>query len=254
MRALCAQTGYFNGRFFTCLQFLQAGIGFLETLESFLRRFEGFGRKVHGRAVMRLEDEETDDHRSERFREQGVLAFEELLERDEVIITLTHLLARDRDHVIMHPVMDGLVSQRRAALCYLRLVVGEDEVESTSVDIELLAEVFGTHRGALHMPSGESFGPGARPMHDMLGSGFFPQGEVVGVFLLILSVQFAGLGDDIVEVPSGELAVRVVLGVFLHIHIDGAVGHVRVAFIEDALHERDLLDDMSRRVGFNRRR
>ena len=95
----------------------------------------------------------------------------------------------------------------------LRFVVGEDEVESATVDIEPLTQVLGTHRGALHVPAGKSFGPGARPMHDMLGCSFLPQCEVVAVLLFVLPVQFAGLCDDIVEVTTGQLTVRKILGV-----------------------------------------
>ena len=128
---------------------------------------------------MGLEDEETDDHRTERLGKKRMVALEELLKGDEVIIRLTHLLAGDGDHVVVHPVMDSLMPECRATLRYLCFVVREDEVESASVDIELLTEVLGTHRRALHMPSGEAFGPRRRPMHDMFGCGFLPKGEVV---------------------------------------------------------------------------
>ena len=52
------------------------------------------------------------------------------------------------------------------------------------------------------MPTGESFGPRAGPMHDVLRCRLFPQCKIVTVFLLVLSVQFAGVGDDVVEVTS----------------------------------------------------
>ena len=74
------------------------------------------------------------------------------------------------------------------------------------------------------------------------------------MFLLVLSVEFAGLGDDIVEVTSAEFTVRIILGVFLHVHVDRSVRYVRVALIEDALHESYLLDDMARSVRLDGRR
>ena len=104
------------------------------------------------------------------------------------------------------------------------------------------------------MPSRETFAPRTRPMHDMLRRRFLPKGEVIGMFLLVLPVQFAGLGDDIIEVTTGEFAVRIILGIFLHVHIDRTVRHVRVALIEDLLHEGDLLDDMARSVRLDRGR
>ena len=154
----------------------------------------------------------------------------------------------------MHPVVHGLMTEGGAGLCYLRLVVGEDEIESAAMDIELLTEVFGTHRRALHMPSGEAFAPRTGPVHDMLGCRFLPEGEVVRVFLLVLSVQFTGLGDDVVEVTPGEFAVRIVPGIFLHVHIDRTIGDICVAAVEDLLHKSDLLDDVTRGVGFDGRR
>ena len=108
---------------------------------------------------MRLEDEETNNHRSERLREQRVVSGEELLEGDEVIIGLTHLLARDGDHVIMHPVMHALFPEGRTTLRDLRLVMREDEIQTTAVDIELLTEVFRTHGRALHVPARKTFRP-----------------------------------------------------------------------------------------------
>ena len=74
----------------------------------------------------------------------------------------------------MHPVMHGLMPECCAGLRYLRLVVRKDEVQTTAMGVELLTEVLGAHRGALHMPSGKTFRPRTRPMHDMLGSGFLP--------------------------------------------------------------------------------
>ena len=225
----------------------------MEALETFFGCFQGFGREIDRGAVVRLKNEETDNHGAEGFRQELMIAGEELLQGDEVIIALAHLLAGDSNHVIVHPVMDGLVPERRAGLRYLRLVVGEDEVQSAAMDVELLAEVLGAHRRALHVPPGESFGPWAGPMHDMLGAGFLPEGEVIAVLLLGLSIQLACLGDDIVEVAAGELAIRKILGVLLHVHIDGAVGDIGIAAVEYLLHKSNLLDDMSRGVRFDRR-
>ena len=106
---------------------------------------------------MCLQDEETDYHRSERLREQGVIAAKELLEGNEIVVALTHFLAGNGDHVVVHPIVHRFLAERCARLCYLRLVVREDQIQAASVDIKLLAEVLGAHRRALHVPSGESF-------------------------------------------------------------------------------------------------
>ena len=83
---------------------------------------------------------------------------------------------------------------------------------------------------------------------------FLPEREVVTVAFLGLSVQFACLGDNVVEVAAGQFAVVVISAVFLHIEIDRAVDHIRVAVVQNLLDESNLLDDMSRSVRLDRRR
>ena len=183
-----------------CLQFLQALVSLLQAGETFLRRFQGCRREVHRRAIVRHQDKETYRHRRERLREQRVLAAEELLQRDEVVVALAHLLAGDGNHVVVHPIVHGVVPQRGARLCYLCLVVGEHQVHAAAVDVELLAEVFRPHRRALHVPAGKPFRPRARPVHDMLRRRFLPQREVVTMLLLRLPVQLARLGLDILKI------------------------------------------------------
>ena len=150
--------------------------------------------------------------------------------------------------------MYGLVSERRARLSDLRLVVRENQIQTAAVDVKLLTKVLGSHRGALHMPSGETFAPRARPVHNMFRARFLPQRKVVTVFLFALSVQLTRIGHNVVEIAAGELAVRKILGVFLHVHIHRSVGHIGIALIQDLLHERNLLDDVSRSVRLDGRR
>ncbi len=68
-----------------------------------------------------------------------MVAREQLLQSDEVAQRLTHLLTVDRDHIIMHPIASRIVAARCGRLCDLALVVGEHQVHTTAVDIELLA-------------------------------------------------------------------------------------------------------------------
>ena len=84
----------------------------------------------------------------------------ELLQRDEVVVRLTHLLAVDGQHVVVHPVLHGLMPHRGHSLRNLALVVGEDEVHTAAVDVELLAEVLAAHRRAFAVPAGEAVAPG----------------------------------------------------------------------------------------------
>ena len=120
----------------------------------------------------------------------------------------------------------------------------EDEVHASAVYVEVVAEVFAPHGRALAVPSWESIAPLAGPPHDVFGLCFLPEGEVYLVVLLTYSIELARVVDDIVEVSSGEFSVVVFLIVFLDIEIDGAVGDVGEAIVEDLLDELLLLDDM----------
>ena len=101
------------------------------------------------------------------------------------------------------------------------------------------------------MPAGETVTPGAGPAHDVLGLGLLPQGKVHLVALLAYAVQLAAGIDDVLEVAAREDAVLVVLVVFLHIEIDGAVGLIGIASIKNLTHEGLLLDDVARGMGLN---
>ena len=142
------------------LNALEVGDGVHQLLEATLGSYEGFVGEVDGAAVVGGEDEEADGHRRVGFFEQRVVAREELLERNKVVVRLAHLLAVDGQHVVVHPVLHGLMAHRGYGLRNLALVVGEDEVHAAAVDVELLAEVLAAHRRAFAMPAGEAVAPG----------------------------------------------------------------------------------------------
>ena len=73
----------------------------------------------------------------------------------------------------------------------LTLVMGEDQVHATTVDVKLLAEILSSHGCALCMPAWETFAPGAGPAHDMLGLCLLPECEVQRTALLILAIERA---------------------------------------------------------------
>jgi hypothetical protein len=54
------------------------------------------------------------------------------------------------------------------------LVVREQEVHTPTMNIELFAQIFGAHGGALNVPAREAFTPGTFPSHDMLRRCSFP--------------------------------------------------------------------------------
>ena len=57
---------------------------------------------------MRLENEETNRHRSVCLLQLRVLALEKLGKSDEIAERLAHLLSVDGNHIVMHPIMHTL--------------------------------------------------------------------------------------------------------------------------------------------------
>ena len=177
---------------------------------------------------------------------------EELLEGDEVTQRLTHLLAVDCNHIVVHPILRRVVTQSRCRLRDLALVVGEHQVHTSAVDIETLTEVLGAHCRTLHMPTGETIAPRRGPTHNMLGCSLLPEGKVVRVTLIALTIELASVGHDILKVTTRKDTIAVLLVIFLNVEVDRAIRLVGIALVEDALHELDLLDDVTRCVGLNR--
>ncbi len=62
--------------------------------------------------------------------------------------------------------------------------------------------------------------------------------------LVVLSVKVAGPFSGILQVAARKNAVVMLLIVFGHVEIDGAVAFVGVAGIEDFLDQCNLLDDV----------
>ena len=117
---------------------------------------------------MSREDEEADGHWRISLLQTVVIACEELLQSDEVTKTLTHLLAIDGNHIVVHPVTNHLVALRSHSLSNLALMVRENQIHATTVNIKVAAQVFASHRSTLAVPARETIAPRTRPAHDML--------------------------------------------------------------------------------------
>ena len=174
-------------------------------------------------------------------RQSLVAAGEGLLERDEVVEALAHLLAVHGDHVVVEPVPHEGRIVGGLGLGDLALVVGELVLQSAAVDVDGLAEVLHAHDRAFEVPAGETHPPGAGPLHDVVGLGLLPEGEIDGVLLVRRRLD-AGPGDHLVDIPAGELAVRFELR---DVEIDRAVHLVGVALLQQRLDQLDLLDDVA---------
>ena len=98
--------------------------------------------------------------------------------------------------------MYHVVSLAGHALCDLAFVVGEDEVHTSSVDVEVFAQVLAPHCRTLAVPAGETVAPRRGPAHDVFGLGVLPQGKVGRVAFLVLSVQLASGVEHVVQVTA----------------------------------------------------
>src|SRR5581483_6577231 len=87
----------------------------------------------------------------------------------------------------------------------LVLVVGEDQIGATTVNVDRLAEIAQRHRRALDMPAGAARPPRAVPRR-LAGLGALPEREVSRVLLAVARLDALAL-DDRVHALVRELAV-----------------------------------------------
>src|SRR5438309_11652294 len=78
----------------------------------------------------------------------------------------------------MYPELYRLLATRTLTLGDLILVMREDQVDATGMNVKLLAKVLRCHCGALDMPAREAYAPGTGPVHLPAGLSVFPQGEI----------------------------------------------------------------------------
>ena len=176
-----------------------------------------------------------------------MFASEELIQCDEVPKGLPHLLSIDGDHVVVHPVAyHGFSALRGLGLSDLTLVMGEDQVHATTVDVKLLAEILSSHSCALCMPAWEAFAPGAGPAHDMLGLRLLPEGKVQWAMLLILSIKRARIAQHVFDAASTQLSIVKALVILLYIEVDRSIALIGKACVKDLLRQGNLLNDVSR--------
>ena len=194
---------------------------------------------------MGLQNKETNGHRRIGLVQFRVIAGKELLQRNEIAKTFSHLLAVDRDHVVVHPVAHHLFSFGRDGLRDLAFVMWEDEVHSPAVDVEMIAQVLASHSRTFAMPARKAVAPRRWPAHNMLRAGFFPKGEVYLIALFVYTVQCSARVNGIFEVAPREYAVAILGVVFFYIEVNRPVALICVAVIKDFLHERFLFDNVT---------
>jgi len=209
-----------------------------DALERDARLFDALVGEVQRAAVVRLQHEEAQHGRVDRLQD--------VAQQEEVVERLRHLLAVDLQHAAMHPVVREGLSRGRLGLGALVLVVREDEVGPAAVNVERQAEVFLRHARALDVPARAPLAPRRLP-RGLAGLRGLPQREVERVVLAVLDAlgaQVAVAGLHLVDVAARE---RAVARERAHAEVNVAVlGGVRVAAVDEVLHERDHRVDLLR--------
>ena len=90
----------------------------------------------------------------------GIVFLQYLADGEEVAQRLAHFFAVDIHKTVVQPVANKLTTISRFGLGDFVLVMREDQVFSSAMDVKGLAEKLHAHRGALDMPAGPPFAPG----------------------------------------------------------------------------------------------
>ncbi len=166
--------------------------------------------------------------------------------RQHIAQRLAHLLAAQGDPPVVQPVPGEPVSGG-PTLRDLVLVVREDQVHPTAVNVEFGAEVGPGHRRTLQVPAWTARTPRGGPA-GLTGLGAFPQGEVTRIALpggnpLTLV--------HIVDAMTGQLAV---VGVAEDVEVDVTAAGIGVSRVDQAPDQLDHLGDVPGGARFGRRR
>src|SRR5208337_429650 len=106
----------------------------------------------------------------------------------------------------VQPVAHEGLARGRLALRNLVLVMGEDKIDASGMDVKSLAQEFHGHRGALDVPAGS---PGAqrRLPKGLAFLGRLPERKVAGVVLVVLIRIDPCPVADARKVDLGQLAI-----------------------------------------------
>jgi hypothetical protein len=194
---------------------------------------------VQGAAIVGTCDQQVADRRG------PVAGGEQVGEGPEVAQTLGHLLPVHGQVLGVAPDPDEAPPGRRLRLGDLVLVVGEDVVDPTAVDVQALPQQGHAHRRALDVPAGpaptEARVPPDRPLGDRL-----PEGEVAGVLLRVVVGVDAAAGAGH-QPGGGDPGERPVAGEAGDPEVDAALPAIGDAGRLQPLDESDHLRDVGGR-------
>ena len=109
---------------------------------------------------MSLQHEESDGHSRVTTVKQGVIPCDQFVWSEAIAFGLGHFSAIDRQHVSMHPIVDGaLASVCANILRDFTFVVRKFQIHAATMNVKGFSQVLGAHDRAFQMPSREPFTP-----------------------------------------------------------------------------------------------
>ena len=163
--------------------------------------------------------------------------FEDVGNRKHVAERFRHLLAAHGHPAVVQPVPAETIARGLALRAFV-LVVRENQIQTTTMDIELRTEEGLGHSGAFEVPARTSAAPRRRPRGLSL-LGRLPQREVT-------RIAFAHAGAlalmNVIELVSRQCAVA---REAQHIEVDVAFFRVRMPGCDESFDQLDHLGDMA---------
>src|SRR3990170_2003851 len=150
---------------------------FVEVAKSVFRGRERFPSEINNRSVMRTGKKITVGKRR-------ITLVNQIAEGVEIAKRFGHLLAVDKEPLIVKPVFDEGFSRRALRLGDFIFVVRENKINPAGVNVKTLAKMFHRHGGTLDMPAGPALAPRREPKNIAVIFGpRFPEGKVFDIFL-----------------------------------------------------------------------
>ena len=144
----------------------------------------------------------------EEAQHHGIVLFQDIPNGGEIACGLAHLFVVDIEEGGVHPVMCEGLSVGRLGLGDLVLVMGEDQILPSRMNVDLIAQILFAHHRAFDVPARPSVAPGGFPggLAFLFG---LPEHEIQGILLLIFAgnQQGALAALQIVQIFMGELPV-----------------------------------------------
>src|SRR5579885_2025103 len=114
----------------------------------------------------------------------------------------------------------------------------KDQINAAGMDIELFAEVFRCHSGALDMPAGEANTPGAGPVHLSRGIAMLPEREVLWRVFILRDLHLLPTMTARAQLLDRIARKSAVAGEAAHIVVDVAVRDIGQPFLDQLLNHR----------------